>query len=207
MTGFGPPQMSMSGVLRSVEQKVRMFFTWAPAHLTLVGNPPLGPAVRRLFVDREVKPDLGEFGRIILLHGVYHEIRQVKTYFKRPLSAWIPSAPGLRGYQTSEEQSWPSLADSETYTAWRNASLDCVDVMHWWANGIIALHSGMEHTTVLHLHLSRIVLLVPICEIMVLVRSMTDRAAGNTPETSATDVHKAEQEVIRWAHRDEVRGD
>jgi hypothetical protein len=77
--------------------------------------------------------------------------------------------------------------------------------MHWWANGIIALQSGMEHTTVLHLHLSRVVLLVPIDEILVIVRSMTRKANGESLEMPATELHKAEGEVLRWAHRDEVR--
>lgn len=156
-------------------------------------------------MEREVKPDLGEFSRIILLHGIYHEIRQVRSYFRRPLSAWTPTAPGSSSHRRSDFAHGTTLAESETYSAWRNASLDCVDVMHWWANGIIALQSGMEHTTVLHLHLSRVVLLVPIDEILVIVRSMTRRANGEALGRSAAEVHKAESEVLRWAHRDEVR--
>jgi hypothetical protein len=164
----------------------------------------LASAVRRLFVDREIKPDLGEFSRIIVLHGLYHEIQQVRSYFRRPLSTWIPTAPGLSGSQPHSDQTPLALSEAETYSAWRNASLDCVDVLHWWANGVIALHSGMEHTTVLHLHMSRIVLLVPIDEILILVQSMTNRAKGIPLNVSAADVHKAESEVLRWAHRDEV---
>lgn len=96
------------------------------------------------------------------------------------------------------------LNETETFAAWRNAALDCVDVLHWWANGVIALQSGMEHPTVLHLHFSRIVLLVPVKEIMLLIASVSSRESGGTRQTPAAEVYEAEREVLRWAHRDEV---
>ncbi|VUC22744.1 unnamed protein product [Clonostachys rosea] len=177
-------------------------------------NPPLPNAIKSIFLRKKVKPDLGEFGRILLLHGIYHEIFQVKAYFQRPLSNWIPTAqlePTVSDLASSPGSSielfgskqW--LAETATFAAWRNAALDCVDELHWWANGVIALQSGTEHPTVHHLHFSRVVLLVPVKEILTLLLSITKDAGDITHQTTTANVYMAEQEVIRWAHRDESK--
>lgn len=183
--------------------------------------PNITSAIRKVFQDKEVKPDIGEFGRIILLHGVYHELYQVRAYFQRPMSMWVPDSASQQQLQpqqyqqtlvsevdeTSPEsnQSAPWLSETRVFAAWRNASLDCVDVLHWWANGVIALQSGMEHPTVFHLHFSRTVLLVPVKEIMLLITSITNQQSSYGHEQAAPSaVLEAEKEVIRWAHRDEV---
>ncbi|CAG9995417.1 unnamed protein product [Clonostachys byssicola] len=177
-------------------------------------NPPLPHAIKSIFLRKKVKPDLGEFGRILLLHGVYHEIYQVKAYFQRPLSNWIPTAqhePSVSNLASSPSSSselsgshqW--LSETATFSAWRSAALDCVDELHWWANGVIAIQSGTEHPTVHHLHFSRVVLLVPVKEILVLLLSITKDAGDVSQQTTPANVYMAEQEVIRWAHRDEGR--
>ncbi|CAG9940364.1 unnamed protein product [Clonostachys rosea f. rosea IK726] len=177
-------------------------------------NPALPHAVKSIFLRKKVKPDLGEFGRILLLHGVYHEIFQVKAYFQRPLSNWIPTAqqePSVSNLASSPSSSselsgshqW--LSETATFAAWRSAALDCVDELHWWANGVIAIQSGTEHPTVHHLHFSRVVLLVPVKEILVLLMSITKDAGDISHQTTPANVYMAEQEVIRWAHRDESK--
>lgn len=69
---------------------------------------------------------------------------------------------------------------------------------------MIAIQSGTEHPTVHHLHFSRVVLLVPVKEILVLIMSITKDAGDISHQTTPANVYMAEQEVIRWAHRDEV---
>ncbi|KAH8897923.1 hypothetical protein GQ53DRAFT_637340 [Thozetella sp. PMI_491] len=171
--------------------------------------PSLVIGVRTLFVEKKVAPNIGEFGRILLLHGVYQELYHVKTYLDRPLSAWIPSAQKKHSenggaaetpLQSLQQPPNPSLA------SWRNASLDCVDVLHWAANGTIARFSGSEHPTVFHLHMSRIVLLAPYEAIQTLARSIASLAQPRieglqypTREQAST----AELEILQWAQRDE----
>lgn len=175
-----------------------------------LANPPISSAIRRIFQEKETKPDIGEFGRVLLLHGIFHEINQVRFYYQRPLSTWIPNALHPSPAASSPQSvATPWLNETHTFAAWRNAALDCVDVLHWWANGMIALQSGMEHPTVLHLHFSRIVLLVPIEEILLLVTSVADHSTNDDgderPRPSTAEVYEAEREVLRWAHRDESK--
>jgi hypothetical protein len=188
---------------------------WANVSL---GNPSLASAVQSIFVEKSVKSDVGEFARILILHGVYQEIFQIKSYCSRPLSSWIPSAQqvppatrpgqGERHASTSQQASdrrW--LPENSTFASWRNASLDCVDVLHWAANGTIALLSGAEHPTVLHLHMSRVVLLAPFSSIRTLalsVASLARPAVVGLEFPSKAQGLEAEKEVLRWAQRDEV---
>jgi hypothetical protein len=69
--------------------------------------------------------------------------------------------------------------------SWRNASLDCVDVLHWSANGTIARLSGSEHPTVFHLHMSRLVLLAPHESVQVLARSIASSSLSSSSSSQA----------------------
>ncbi|KAH7136648.1 hypothetical protein EDB81DRAFT_802815 [Dactylonectria macrodidyma] len=186
---------------------------WAELFQRTNRNPSLQPALRKLFLERQVKSDLGESSRIILLHGVYHEIELVKSYFQRPLSSWIPSAQQVPrtslasgGHlQEAQEPSEKWLNELPTFAAWRNAALDCVDVLHWAANGTIALLSGAEHPTVFHLHFSRVILLVPHREILALVLFTVGSAATHSRIPGREEARAAEQEILRWAQRDESK--
>jgi hypothetical protein len=153
---------------------------------------------------------LGEFSRVILLHGVFHAVSQVTKFYKRPLSSWVPSS---QIEETQEPASSPGSnligvsQDAEQPWLWRNAGLDCVDILHWAANGTIAMLSGAEHPTVLHLHFARVVLLVPVQAIMVVTRSVTPLSAYTKQRQRAPtsqEAREAEQEIMTWVQRDEV---
>ncbi|KAF7563942.1 hypothetical protein G7046_g195 [Stylonectria norvegica] len=187
---------------------------WANVKRTADCNPSLTLATKELFQDKHVKPDLGEFARIILLHGVYREISQVAAYMKRPLSTWAPSSQLVvnrsipRDYKASEEAGKSFYhTDALQVSSWRNAALDCVDTLHWAANATIAAHSGTEHPTVLHLHFARVVLLVPHSDILILVHAVT--ATGETEldgiSPTQTQAIEAERKIIDWAQRDESK--
>ena len=186
--------------------------------LTLVaGNPSLFAATQRIFKDKQVKSDLGEFSRIVLLHGIYREIFQIKDYFKRSLSSWIPSAqPPQTPLAESRENHGNSaegnrsrwLTDVSIFSSWRNAALDCVDILHWAANATIAVFSGSEHPTVCHLHLARTVLLAPYDDIITLALSVGSAnriQGGRNRVPTRQEAVAAEHEVLQWAQRDEVR--
>lgn len=191
---------------------------WRQSMQSARNIPTITSAISQLFYQKQVKAEIGEFGRILLLHGVYHELHQVRLYFQRPMSMWTPGSARPRQDQAPTgagivevipgevgPDSLPWLSETPHFAAWRNAALDCVDVLHWWANGIIALQSGIEHPTVFHLHFSRTVLLVPVQEIMLLVTSITNLTCSyEDQEASPTALLRAEKEVIRWSHQDEV---
>lgn len=113
--------------------------------------------------------------------------RSAPTMADQPSRKWLPEDP--------------------TFASWRNASLDCVDVLHWAANGKIAQLAGAEHPTVLHLHMSRVVLLSPYESIRKLALSIVSIAQATVLETSVPGGEagrEAEREVLQWAQRDEV---
>ncbi|TXC06529.1 hypothetical protein FocTR4_00010733 [Fusarium oxysporum f. sp. cubense] len=168
---------------------------WIQLHRRVDTNPTLEVAISELFRERTAKADLGEFSRILLLHAVYQEYTTVSTYCKRPLSSWIPqNNPEPRNDETQHLQ----LSDSN----WRNAALDCVDTLHWAANATIASLLGAEHPTVLHLHFSRVVLLVPRRAIITLVKYLKAPEHSRKEAASQKEALQAEREISEWAQQD-----
>ena len=175
----------------------------------LSGNPALPDAIRQLFVNKHVQSNLGEFSHIILLHGIYQEISRINSFSNRPLSSWVPCAGGRRKDEEVIQSCNREAEQKGTLSSWRNAALDCVDVLHWDANATIAKLAGAEHPAVLHLHFSRVVLLTPHESIRTLSQLLV-RIAQSPDATSAAalqmDYVEAGKEVIHWAQRDEVSG-
>ncbi|KAF0642649.1 hypothetical protein FPSE5266_05554 [Fusarium pseudograminearum] len=168
---------------------------WSQRYRRVEENPSLSSAVSTIFRDRTAKSDLGEFSRILLLHAVYREYSTVNTYCKRPLSSWMPQ-------NNPDHQSEDSSALNLTESNWRNAALDCVDTLHWAANGTIALLLGAEHPTVLHLHFSRVVLLVPREMLMRLAKYMEAPDNVRKMESNQQKALQAEREISEWAQQD-----
>ncbi|KAJ4037303.1 hypothetical protein NW756_005693 [Fusarium oxysporum] len=168
---------------------------WTQLRRRVDANPTLEVAISELFRERTAKADLGEFSRILLLHAVYQEYTTVSTYCKRPLSSWIPqNNPEPRSDETQHLQ----LSDSN----WRNAALDCVDTLHWAANATIASLLGAEHPTVLHLHFSRVVLLVPRRAIITLAKYLKAPEHLRKEAASQKEALQAEREISEWAQQD-----
>ncbi|RKL00746.1 hypothetical protein BFJ68_g12612 [Fusarium oxysporum] len=168
---------------------------WIQLRRRVDANPTLEVAISELFRERTAKADLGEFSRILLLHAVYQEYTTVSTYCKRPLSSWIPqNNPEPRSDETQHLQ----LSDSN----WRNAALDCVDTLHWAANATIASLLGAEHPTVLHLHFSRVVLLVPRRAIITLAKYLKAPEHLRKEAASQKEALQAEREISEWAQQD-----
>ncbi|KAL1874418.1 hypothetical protein VTK73DRAFT_295 [Phialemonium thermophilum] len=172
-------------------------------------NPSLMCAVHTLFLSRQMKADLGEYSNLLLLHGVYQEIFKVKDFFSRELSTWTPSVPqmGNGSGAAPETTSGLALQRHSPFEKWRSAAMDCVDVLHWAANGVVAKLQGAEHATVLHLQFSRVVLWSPyekVQELAAYLASLTEspgRHAGEVP--SVEGAIQAESEVLQWAQMDE----
>ncbi|KAG8356174.1 hypothetical protein FVEN_g5993 [Fusarium venenatum] len=168
---------------------------WSKAYKRVEENPSLSSATSTIFRDRTAKSDLGEFSRILLLHAVYREYSTVNTYCKRPLSSWMPQN---NPDHHSEDSSVLTLTESN----WRNAALDCVDTLHWAANGMIASLLGAEHPTVLHLHFSRVVLLVPREILMTLAKYIESPERVRKMALNQQKALQAEREISKWAQQD-----
>lgn len=123
-------------------------------------QPTLEKALWVLYVEKRLLEDIGDFARVLIIHGLYCQTWDIARSLSRPLLRWSPSAK--KGNAESHEVNTgpPWLPQIPLYNNWRNAACDCLDVLHWIANSDIA-RSGTENPTVLHLHFARVVLLAP----------------------------------------------
>jgi hypothetical protein len=141
---------------------------------------------------------MGEFSRILCIHALFRRTQEVAAYFEQPLTLWSPKAE--RQSISIIEKSMPVwLPDIPTYANWRNSACDVLDILHWHANSVIGVASGMEHPTVLHLHLARVVLLTPYSHIVQLARF---RSGEETPISNA-ELASTHAYVRRWAQEDQ----
>lgn len=163
-------------------------------------NASLYSAMEILFIEKRLTPGIGEFSHVLLLHALYQRLWEVGDYFQRPLSWWTPTAE-----RRTRESVLPSkavwLPGIPLFSKWRNSACDCLDTLHWSANGTIAKAAGLEHPTVLHLHTARLVLLVPFREIRNLAMSLARQEVSweklnQTPEW---------RHVWRWGKHDQYK--
>jgi hypothetical protein len=120
---------------------------------------------------------MGEFSRIILVHGFYHQCWEMERF---------------------EIQSQPRPHQVSTYTRWRHSATESLDVLERSANNIVKAASGVEHATLLHLHLARIVLFAPF-------QTICDLAYGMTKEDSSissAQMIDLRTSIRRWVNED-----
>lgn len=162
--------------------------------------PDLATAVNDLYMHKKVTADVGEFARILLIYGLHRRLYDVAAYYGQRLSSWIPKDQHSVGTIVPPNSSvWlPSLP---IFKQWQNHTCDSLDVLHWAANATIGEASGFEHTTVLHLHLARVILLTPIREIVSLARYL----AGDKSLRSEAMVMGDRQAVHRWANQHQYK--
>ncbi|KAL4887463.1 fungal-specific transcription factor domain-containing protein [Aspergillus karnatakaensis] len=157
-------------------------------------------AILTLYIEKRLIPDIGELSHILLIHALYHRMWEVGDYFRRPLSFWSPTAK-----KQSRKLAIPSgsvwLPGIPSYSKWRNSACDCLDILHWTANGTIAKANGHEHPTILHLHTARIILLAPFREIRLLVNLLATQKVNWEDRQQVIEWHY----VLRWIKHDQYK--
>jgi hypothetical protein len=127
--------------------------------------------------EKSLQNTIGEFSRIILIHGFYHQCWEMASV---------------------EIQSQPRPDQISMYTRWRTSASESLDILEWSANNVVNAANGLEHPTLLHLHLARLVLFAPF-------QTICDLAYGMTKEDSTissaqmTDLRTA---ICRWVVED-----
>ena len=153
-----------------------------------------------LYIEKRLVPEIGELSHILLIHALYHRMWEVGDYFRRPLSFWNPTAK-----KQSRKLAIPSgsvwLPGIPSYSKWRNSACDCLDILHWTANGTIAKANGHEHPTILHLHTARIILLAPFREIRLLVNSLATQKVNWEDRQQVIEWHY----ILRWIKHDQYK--
>ncbi|KAL2829968.1 fungal-specific transcription factor domain-containing protein [Aspergillus cavernicola] len=157
-------------------------------------------AVLTLYIEKKLVPEIGEFSHVLLIHALYHRMWEVGDYFRRPLSFWNPTAK-----KQSRKLAIPSgsvwLPGIPSYSKWRNSACDCLDILHWTANGTIAKANGREHPTILHLHTARIIILAPFREIRLLVNLLATQKVNWEDRQQVIEWHY----VLRWIKHDQYK--
>lgn len=161
-------------------------------------SPSLHEVVQILYVEKRLQSSMGEFSRILCIHALFRRTWEVEAYFKQPLTLWSPVAE-KQDIKSTETSSPVWLPGIQTYSRWRNSACDCLDILHWHANSVIGAASGMEHPTVLHLHLARVVLLTPFAQIVQLAHLMTEQSEPK----SDLEIVETRNHVRRWAMEDQ----
>ncbi|CAD0111666.1 unnamed protein product [Aureobasidium uvarum] len=128
-------------------------------NLKATHKQPMGltPLLTSIYQQQPLSQELGDFAQTIAVHAVCRRTMEVGSHILDPL-AGLDAGQQQRGESVRDIYWLPS--DPE-YQKWRNKALDCLDTLHWGTHGVIARLQGLEPPAVLHLHLSRLVLLVP----------------------------------------------
>ncbi|KAF2228041.1 hypothetical protein BDZ85DRAFT_228927 [Elsinoe ampelina] len=166
--------------------------------LPVSSTPTLSHALLVLYLEKRLLPGIGDFARVLLIHGIYAQTWTITKPLISPLLRWTPSAHRTDASSPSLN-SPPWLPSVSTYSHWRNAACDAFDVLHWIANSDIA-QSGTENTTVLNLHFGRIVLLTPMEDIRALIQHLLHP----TPATTQA-ILDLKTRIARWVNEDQFK--
>jgi hypothetical protein len=138
-----------------------------------------------------------------MIYAVCRRTREAAYQYETALSRWTPVAHVEPCSESSTvAESWPPSL--EIITRWRNSACDCLDILHWKANGKAANAGGSEHPTILLLHLSRLYLLAPCKHLQrVATSAALPKATDGVHDTA--DYTEAYAHLCRWANVDQYK--
>ncbi|KAL3419399.1 hypothetical protein PVAG01_09620 [Phlyctema vagabunda] len=173
---------------------------WQQLYSCSSPSPSLHSALQLAYVEKRLQPSMGEFSRILLIHAIFRRTWEVEDYHQQPLSYWNPTAErqSIKSLESLHPVWLPGIS---SYSKWRNSACDCLDILHWHANSVIGAASGMEHPTVLHLHLARVVLLTPYRRIVNLATNLV----GESKSGAESEMVNDKQHIRRWAKEDQYK--
>jgi hypothetical protein len=159
-----------------------------------------------LYIEKRLQEDVSEFGNTILVYSILRRTRDTVLQSQSQLMSWTPNARAEK--RTAEyasnptEESWPPA--TSLLSKWRNSACDSLDVIHWRANSKAAAQAGWEHSTILHLHLARLLLLTPHAHIQTLA-SGSSAYRGPTNPAGMQKYANARRHVLSWATHDQYK--
>ncbi|KAL2882758.1 hypothetical protein SGCOL_001970 [Colletotrichum sp. CLE4] len=162
----------------------------------------ISEAMEMLYMEKRLPPNLGDFSTMVLTYAIIRRTKEALYHNQIRLNSWTPTADVQKcGPGDTVEETWPPSLP--ILSRWRNSACDSLDLLHWNANAIIAKAGGWEHPVILHLHLSRLVLLAPVAHLQTLAAAASARASSRNVDNSK--VEKARSLVARWALRDQYK--
>ncbi|KAK9454031.1 hypothetical protein V1511DRAFT_517914 [Dipodascopsis uninucleata] len=178
--------------------------TWERLFQVQEPMPSLNKALQSLYLQNKLLIGFSELSHMILVYGICERTQQIGKHLQLPMARWIPTGSSNKMRSVAEDPpNW--LPSDPLYSRWRNSALDCLDVIHWYANSITAKGSGLEQPLILHLHLSRVLLLSPLHEILDLIgHLLSDKFSGEREYFFAARSSRQVLRVIwRWLYQDQ----
>lgn len=156
-----------------------------------------------LYIEKRLPESLSEFSNILIIHGVLRRTKEIINQNQTQLASWIPNAAiqAREAQQSALTETWPP--SNPTLSKWRNSACDCLDILHWRANGKAAGAGGLEHPTIMYLHLSRLILLTPVAQIQTLATNPSNANATNI--ALGRRYTEASNCVLKWAMNDSFK--
>ncbi|KAL7780899.1 hypothetical protein V8C43DRAFT_299437 [Trichoderma afarasin] len=159
--------------------------------------------IEMLYIEKRLPDSLSEFSTILIIHSIWRRTKEVINQNRTQLANWIPSATiqTREAHQSASTETWPP--SSPILSKWRNSACDCLDILHWRANAKAATAGGLEHPTIMYLHLSRLILLTPVAQIQTLA---TNPRNANTINLAVNQRYTdASNHVLKWAMNDSFK--
>ena len=92
--------------------------------------PSLASSLQVLYTEKQFDKTLPEFSRTLLVHALLQHMEDIAEPQSQPLTSWTPTSKKLDKTSRSIpiEPVW--LTGTASYSRWRNATRDCLDVLH-----------------------------------------------------------------------------
>jgi hypothetical protein len=136
---------------------------------------------------------------------MYRRVSEVARYHNDSLSDWAPTPLSEPHHRITSRQ---SQSPQSAVSSWTNGSCDCLDVLHWSAQCTILQASALEHPTVLHLHLARLILLAPISDLQKLTKAKLHQEARGRSGSylySSMQEHALRGSLLKWVAQDQYK--
>lgn len=155
-----------------------------------------------LYMEKKLPQNLSDFSTTILIYAICRRTKEAVYQNQTRLNSWIPTADVQKCTSgNTVDETWPPSLP--VLSRWRNSACDSLDLLHWNANAIIAKAGGWEHPAVLHLHLSRLVLLAPIPYLQTLAAAASARFSSRTVDIKKIETARAH--IVKWALQDHYK--
>ncbi|KAK2042624.1 hypothetical protein LZ31DRAFT_525901 [Colletotrichum somersetense] len=162
----------------------------------------LHDALSMLYTEKKLPLNIGDFGTIVLTYAICQRTKVATYQHQSKLSSWTPTAEVAKhSKEDLIEEAWPPSLP--ILSRWRNSACDCLDLLHWNANAVIAKAGGWEHPALLHLHLSRLILLTPLNHMRTLAVAASLGTYGRSVDKSK--VETARTNIAKWAINDQYK--
>lgn len=160
--------------------------------------------IEMIYTDKQLPPDVGDYAFNILSHAIYHNTVIVLLYGQLAPSLSMPIAVEGDYNQLNPEfddtASTPPIASK-----WRNDALSCLDLFLHRAVQKVAENNGVEHSTIMFLHLARQIVLAPTTNFQAFATGMLTAQQPDSGHHDARTFRNTREAVLKWITKDQFK--